>query len=399
MRVVLMMNFVAPYRVPLLERLQARIGALQVWISTTMERDRAWVPDWGTLDVTVQRTLTVRKKQAYGPEFTRMLEIHVPYDTLPRLMASRPDAVIAGELGARSVQAALYRRTRRDMPLLIWATLSERSERDWGGMRKLLRRFILRSADGVFVNGESGARYIKRFGVADERIFRLNQPVDVDLFANEPRNRVPDGASRLLVCGMLVKRKGLPQLIAAVEGWAQLHPDRSVEVWFVGEGEMADDIASRSCPPNLRYCLKGHVSYAELPAIYAQADMLLLPTLMDEWGLVVNEAMASGLPVLGSIHSQAVEEMVTNGVDGWVFDPLDASSFAGALDRALQTPVDQLAAMGEVARRRISSLTPGSTAERMAQALEIVRAALHAPLPSDDRPDAPSLAVLQSHEP
>lgn len=376
MRVVLMMNFVAPYRVPLLEALHDRVGALQVWLSTRMEHDRAWIPDWGRLDVAVQRTLTVRKRQFYGPEFSRTLEIHVPYDTLPRLVASRPDAVIAAELGARSVQAALYRRIRGGMPLLIWATLSERSEREWGAGRRALRRFILAAADGVIVNGESGARYISTFGVPDERIFRVNQPVDVDLFAAEPSCRPYDGVRRLLVCGMLVKRKGVHLLCAALRAWAAAHRDCKIEVWFVGEGEMADTIAAHPRPANLEFRLLGHKTYAELPALYAQVSHFVLPTLLDEWGLVVNEAMASGLPVLGSIHSQAVEELITEGVDGWIFDPLDPASFAAGLDRALLTDPAQLADMGAAARRRISSLTPQAAADRIAHAVQATLAAL-----------------------
>ncbi|MGI4796813.1 MAG: glycosyltransferase family 4 protein [Janthinobacterium lividum] len=396
MRVVLMMNFVAPYRVPLLEALHDRVGALQIWLSTRMERDRAWTPDWGRLDVAVQRTVTVCKRQAYGPEFSRDLEIHVPYDTLPRLVAARPDAIIAAELGARSVQAALYRRTRRGMPLLIWATLSERSERDWGPIRRAVRRFILAAADGVMVNGQSGARYIRTFGVPDERIFVVNQPVDVDLFANEPARRPTDGVSRLLVCGMLVKRKGIHLLCAVLDAWAIAHRDRRIEVWFVGEGELADAIAARPSPANVDYRLLGHKTYAELPPLYAQVSHFVLPTLMDEWGLVVNEAMASGLPVLGSIHSQAVEELVTEGVDGWIFDPLDSVSFAAALDRALLAEPAQLATMGAAARRRISGLTPQAAADRIAHALQSTLAKLR---PAKPNAAARYATAIRSSEP
>ena len=109
MRVALLMNFIAPYRVKLLEALRDRVDELRVFISTPMESDRAWEVDWGSLDVTVQRNLTVRRpyRDAFG--FTRQLQIHLPYDTLPQLSRYAPDTVISGELGARSVQAAAWR--------------------------------------------------------------------------------------------------------------------------------------------------------------------------------------------------------------------------------------------------------------------------------------------------
>ena len=72
-----------------------------------MERERAWKPDWGSLDVVVQRNLVLRRPYRSRLGYTRQLEIHLPYDTLPRLASIRPEAVISGELGMRSLQAAL----------------------------------------------------------------------------------------------------------------------------------------------------------------------------------------------------------------------------------------------------------------------------------------------------
>ncbi len=376
MRVALLMNFVAPYRVPLLEAFRDQVGTLRVLISTPMERDRSWAPEWGTLDVVVQRNVTVRRLHNRVGKFTRQLEIHVPYDTLGQLGSYHPDAVISGELGARSMQAALYKLLRPRMPFLIWATLSEHSETDWGRGRRALRRFILNRADGVLVNGESGARYIASFGVPDERIFRLNQPVDVGMFAAQHRTRPDDAMYRLLFCGMLVKRKGLVPFAKALNVWAAANPGRQIEMWWLGSGELGETLAALKLPPNLSYRFLGQVPYAVLPAVYAQADLLAFPSLMDEWGLVVNEAMAAGLPVLGSIYSQAVEELVTEGVHGWVFDPLSEHSIQAAIDRALSTPPRELAGMRAAVRQKIMGLTPASASDRMAHAVRKLHSAL-----------------------
>ena len=109
MRVALLQNFVAPYRVLFYERLAAKVGAFRVFVSTPMESDRCWAVEWGTLDVAVQRNLTVRRPYHDGLGFSRELQMHLPYDTIPRLLKFRPDAVISVELGARSLQAVLYK--------------------------------------------------------------------------------------------------------------------------------------------------------------------------------------------------------------------------------------------------------------------------------------------------
>jgi len=90
--------------------------------------------------------------------------------------------------------------------------------------------------------------------------------------------------------------------------------------------------------------------------------------------LVVNEAMAAGLPVLGSIYSQAVEELVQDGENGWVFDPLTKASTLAALDRVFATPPEHLAAMRDAARRRVMALTPAAAAERIVRAIRQVAA-------------------------
>ncbi len=370
MRVALLMNFIAPYRVTLLEALRDQVGSLRVFISTPMERERAWQADWGSLDVVVQRNVSFRGTYRDMFKFSRPLQIHVPYDTLPQLGGFRPDVVISGELGMRSLQAAVYKLLRPKVGFLIWATLSEHSERGWGRMRHALRRFILHQADGVLVNGESGARYIAGFGLPQERIHRINQPVEVALFANEPRQRPDSANTRLLFAGMLTARKGLLPFVECVAGWARANPRRRLELWWLGDGELRDALAAADLPDNVSQRFVGHVPYAELPQHYAQADMLMFPTLLDEWGLVVNEAMAAGLPVLGSIYSQAVEELVQDGVNGWLLDPLQPASMRAALDRAMDTPSEALTAMRGAARARIADLTPGNAALRIAKALE-----------------------------
>ena len=95
------------------------------------------------------------------------------------------------------------------------------------------------------------------------------------------------------------------------------------------------------------------VQYQDLPGIYAQAHLLVFPTLADEWGVVVNEAMAAGLPVLGSVFSQAVEELIVDQVTGWIYNPEQVTEAEKVIDQALRTPVDQLKRMGLAGRQRI----------------------------------------------
>lgn len=372
MRVALLQNFIAPYRVSLYEKLSCHVKNLRFFISTPMEDDRKWKVEWGTLDVIVQKNFTIyiNKKDKIG--FTRRLQLHIPYDTISQLWRYNPDAIISVELGMRSLQAVIYKIIRPSTRLLLWCKLSEHSERQWGRGRFLLRKFLMLYADGVLVNGESGARYISQFKIPDNRVFRINQPVDIEMFSSAVRMRSDTACVRLLCCGVLSDRKGVLPFLKQLAIWTQAHPLINIELWWVGSGELLSSLENYPTRSNLKQKFIGEVAYTDLPNWYSQIDILAFPTLLDEWGLVVNEAMASGIPVLGSIFSQAVTELVTEGVTGWIFDPTSNSSVQDALDRMHQTSPDQLVKMRQAARDRIATLTPASAAAKIHEALEIV---------------------------
>ena len=369
-RVALLMNFVAPYRVKLFQAVRRELDAFRIFVSTSMEPDRPWTPDWTDLDVVMQKTLTfpVRHRQN---GFDQQLFIHFPYDTMARLYRYDPDVVVSGELGLRSLQAALYRRLRPRSRLIIWATLSEYSETGWGGVRAALRRFILRCADGVIVNGASGARYIQTINPS-VRIFTMNQPVDLPRFLAVPLERPPEVARRLIFSGRLIGQKGVIEFQRAAAEWARTRPHLTLDFIWLGDGELRPALESAPVPGNFVQTFMGYAAHDSLPTIYGSAGALVLPSLFDEWGLVVNEAMASGLPVLGSRYSQAVEEMVTDGRTGWCFDPLRPATVADALDKIFSASDEDLTEMRRAARVRSAMITSEGAAASMLGAIHAV---------------------------
>ena len=368
-RTALLMNFVAPYRRPLLEQLQARVGELRIFVSTTMEANRPWPPEWGALDVVVQQTLTIPAKLDRPSGIRQQLYLHFSIDTWPLLIRYDPELVISGELGMRSLQAAIFRVLRRKSRLVIWATLSEHTEKDWGSVRRALRRFILRRADAVVVNGQSGARYIATLN-RNLPVIVMRQPAVVSLFSRCPSERSPQQARQLIYSGRLIQLKGVQEAQAEIAQWARAHPERLVEMIWVGDGDLRQALEQAPVPENFRQTFYGHVDQDVLAGHYGRSGALILPTMFDEWALVVNEALASSIPVLGSIYSQAVEELVEEGVNGWQFDPLRAGTLRAALDRFFAASLGELATMRAAARRTGLSVTPASAVEHLMAGVE-----------------------------
>jgi len=278
-------------------------------------------------------------------------------------------------MGLRTLQAAAYYRFFPQSSFIVWATVSEVTEQGRGRLRYGLRKCILRAAEAVLVNGQSGSRYIQRFGVPSERLFAVPYTTDLDPFLALPAARTAEFRHRLLYSGTLSERKGLSEFLVHLTNWTGRHPDRHIEFDIAGDGPLKREIAASRLPSNIQLRLLGHVAYEALPEVHKKAGILVFPTLADEWGLVVTEAMASGVPVLGSTYSQAVDELVTDGENGWTFRPDCPSEAYSALDRALTAPVNTVNRMAEKARARVSDLTPSAMADRMIAAIEWARAA------------------------
>lgn len=104
--------------------------------------------------------------------------------------------------------------------------------------------------------------------------------------------------------------------------------------------------------------MPGFRQIEDLPNFYARAGAFIHPALEEPWGLVINEAMASGLPILSGDNVGAAEELVDDGVNGWKFDAGSVEEMAGALLRIATLGADALAAMGESSRRLLEARCP-----------------------------------------
>lgn len=373
LRLALLTNFIPPYRVPVFQEIARRFGVFRVLISTTMEADRFWAPESGGLDVRVQRNYTVSVPWNHPSGFKEKIYIHFPYDTMSQLGDFRPDVIVSAEFGFRTLNALFYRLLHRNSRIVIWATISEETEAKRWFVRRLLRYFMVRFADAIMTNGRSGIRYLKQFRAPSSKLFAVPQTTDVGAFASVSCMRAGAAAYRLIYAGRLVLRKQVVQFIDILSEWARMHPARQVEFWIAGDGPERPLIEAASTPSNLTLKLIGNVPYAELPATYEQVGALVLPTLADEWGLVVNEALAAGLPVLGSLYSQAVQDLVEDGRNGWTYYVDRRQQVLEKISEFLDASEDDLNVMRKTARETALRLTPGVVVDRMMDAVRYAR--------------------------
>lgn len=372
-RAALLTNFVAPYFYPVLLALQNSVSGLRVFASTRMEEGRPWESLSDGLDVMVQKSITTHHARTYEEGFTEKFVRHFPYDTLPLLRRYKPDVVVSAQLGFRTIQAAVYRLLNRDCRLVIWADLSEHTEKEVGAAQESMRRVLLSRADAVIVSGHSGFEYIRMLGLPGNRIVIAPYVTEMAPFSATPAAKDPRAARRLLYAGQLIERKGLEIFLPVLFEWGATHANESFEMWLVGDGPLRKRLEELPRPANVALRFFGNVPYNEIPSYCASAGIFVLPTLCDTWGLVVNEALAAGLPVLGSEYSQAVEELVTNGSNGWTFRADRLEEVRRALAKAMSSPLPKLAEMSRNARQSVSHLTPEYSAACFLRAIRVAR--------------------------
>lgn len=365
MKVVVLTHYVTAYRIPTFQALARKVDLTLLLSSRLSDPGLAS----SGLRVRILPSILVPRRRRHPTGYVETYKLHLPYGVYRALADIDADVVHAHELGLRTLMATAYK-TRHDRPMVVHADLSEHTERKWGAIRTGLRRWLLARADRVAVNGASGQRYIEGLGVVPERIDRLPFATDAEVFSSVQPLWRRDGTRRLLYVGRLIELKGLESFIAALAGYLRTRPALRAEFLIAGHGEREASIRAVPRPDNLSLTLLGAVPYEQLGAVYAQADTFVLPTLGDTWGLVVNESMSAGLPVLGSVLAQAAVELVADGRSGWLFDPRSPQETERAIDRFFTTPAEALPGMGACAREAALAIGPERVAQLMVDSCE-----------------------------
>ncbi|MEZ4721804.1 MAG: glycosyltransferase family 4 protein [Flavobacteriales bacterium] len=368
MKVVLLTNFIPPYRKSLYQALAKRFEEFTILVSVNMEQNRDWTVDHEGLNVVAQKTISWKKKWTHEAGFEDTTEVHLPYNTISILRRLNPDVVISSELGMRSLLASLYCQLFQK-PLILWLTLSDRTETNKGGMRLKLRSFLLKHAKAILCNGVACERYVKTFGI-EKPVFFVPYTSNFEIGSAKTQFHQP---RRFLYSGTLTKRKGIKEMVDAFVQWSHANPESGAELTIVGDGPEKVQLERLSPLKNLLVKHIGSLPYAEMKARYHEADIYLMPTLADEWGVVINEAMSCGLPVLGSMYSQAVEQLVRPMENGWTFRTEETSEFAAGIQMALNTSNEVLSSYSRNCIDTIQELSVEKVADTIANAAKSVK--------------------------
>ncbi|MGN6187678.1 MAG: glycosyltransferase [Conexibacter sp.] len=299
MAIALVTNVLAPYRVPLYALLAERYGVEVLCFGA----DASYVPAWfGDLD----------RQLAAAPFPAR--RIGGPVAALR--LGLRYDAAIAPVAGGTMLPATYLGMRSRGKPFVLWGSVWAHPRGGKAALGWPLVRHVYRHADAVVTYGEHVRRYVARYRGRDDDVVIAPQSVEAELFGRavgadevaawRTEIGLPDGPLVLYV-GRLVEEKGIEALLdawRAVVTAPSAGPAPTLAV--IGDGPLADAVAAA---PGTK--LLGPLARERLPIAYAAADALVLPSIptprfREPWGLVCNEALHQGTPVVATTAVGAV---------------------------------------------------------------------------------------------
>ena len=277
---------------------------------------------------------------------------------------------------------------RQGLPLLSRGDSHLRTPRSWA--RRLAKyvpyRLLLpRCAAHLYV-GRANREYLRHYGVPDSRLFFSPHGVDNTVFAAEAERARAEGVDRalrselgigptdfvVLFVGKLIEKKRPQDLISACGRIRATSSGRPVRAVVVGDGPLRGAVEAAAGPWSDRIRFVGFRNQSELPRWYAMADALALPSSEETWGMVVNEAMACGVPALVSDAVGCAEDLIENGRTGCVFSVGDVDGMTEGLVRLEALLRRDLEGVRRDLRARTADYSLESATKGLEEALEFV---------------------------
>jgi len=287
----------------------------------------------------------------------------------------QPDVVVApGYADTPALLAIFAHRCLNPSTLaVLWSesTLLDHARKRF---KEALKTLSVSAFDGALVAGRPHQLYLRRLGMRASDIGIVGNCVDNDFFsvrATEERQKPKTSsgsdslpASFFLYVGRMIREKNLPNLIEAYGFYREQAGPSAWDLVLVGSGPEEMSLRQQVAQSSIKgVWFEGIRQIDELPLYYARAKCFVLPSKSEPWGLVVNEAMASGLPVLVSNRCGCVADLVRDGTNGFVFDPFDTRSLAALLVKVSTRRV-ALEELGANGQKTVANYNPTLFAER-----------------------------------
>ena len=283
-----------------------------------------------------------------------------------------PDVVVISGYSEPGMLFALLWSIFHNRPTILLSPSKEddKSRKWW---KEKLKVFIVQKYTSALVGGKAHKEYLIKLGIPEKGIFLGYNVVGNNIFHPDNIFHLPNPLTKpyLFAINRFVTKKNLTLLIDAYAEYQKIKGDLSWNLVLSGDGKLRPQIEKQIDTLNLTNFihLPGFLQQEELLHYFAHANCFVHASIQEQWGLVVNEAMAAGLPVIVSNRCGCFEDLVIEGVNGFGFDPENQQELTQLILKMSSEEVD-LVAMGEASLQHIQKYSPDYFAQGLMQAVE-----------------------------
>lgn len=335
-KVLIVHNVIAPYRLPLFEMLynDSKVDVEIFYCLTGTELFR-----W---DI-APREYKYHYKVLPGVN-TRLslLNPTVVYE----ISRKKPDVIIVNGYVDMTMQMAFIFGKAMKIPIILWSEGIKEPISLLGLLSRPLRQLFVKCADAIIVPGRVSRNYVISLGAAKSKVFIAPNCIDNGFFIEHSfKNKTDKGCLKkelgvnkdkvILYVGQLIERKGVDYLIRAYGRLKQEHEELALII--VGSGPLRNQLKYTCKTKGISdvYFIEAKLKLVDLIKYYSIADVFVLPTLMDVWGFVINEAMACSLPIISTRNAQAAIEMIQQGENGFIINEANEEELYSAMKKLL----------------------------------------------------------------
>jgi glycosyltransferase involved in cell wall biosynthesis len=351
-KVIILNNEIMPYRIPLFKRL-AECGnyAIKVLYSTKRSSERQWSLNEADLEFPYS-ILKAWMFRLAKPNYGEWRSIWFNPSLIFELFREKPAVIIAYEYSLPAFTAYVYSKLS-GCAFLIWSEMTPHSSRNLSRGQRFMRRLLLAHVDAVIGTSKAACDYFRAQSLPEEKIFLAPQTLNIQ-FWQESSKLQKEHPPSVLYVGYLNERKGLRHLIVAFRFVHQKMPH--ARLLLAGAGDLQAELERLASDMGDAVRFLGFCEPERLPEIYAEADVFVLPSLEDTFGVVAAEALASGLPLIVSSYA-GIASHLEHERNAFIVEPTQHEALAEAMQRLLD---DKTLAKTfvEESRRFLESLSP-----------------------------------------
>lgn len=283
-----------------------------------------------------------------------------------------PDVLAIAGYGEAAMLSALVWSLYNHKPAILFSESKEDdASRHW--WYEIVKGWIVKGYKAALVGGEPQKRYLVKLGMAPKSIFTGYNVVGIDNFHPNKIKSLPNYHHKpyFLTVNRFVPKKNLLRLIDSYAAYYQKLGSNAWDLLLCGEGQLRPQIEQHIEKLNLQdfIHLPGFLQQDKILPYFAHAGCFIHASIQEQWGLVVNEAMAAGLPVLVSNRCGCYEDLIIEGVNGFGFDPENSQQLTELMLKMSSADID-LQKIGEAGLEHIQKFSPDYFAQGLMQAVE-----------------------------